>query len=762
MRATQPRKPWYRRGDQVSPLSHPELTLGLRATLRSARSAKSARLLWSLFPWEISRRSAPVALALVAGLGLGDSAWAGDSDLALGIEATPESLVDNPGISATTIAPNPMANPGIPNPLLALETQNPVTTGTMDLGISAPDFSGASFSGENFSGESLSGKSLSGENSLVLDRFPGNQSPDGTPVGTLVGARVGTPEGTPVNLDRTLAQVAPPANTPSLDPSRVDPNRDRFPQPLPQPQPDTPAPEVLDRPSTPGESLPGPGSGVTVQVNRIEVLGSTLYSPEELATLTAPYEGKPLTLEDLQAVADSITQRYLNEGYITSRAILVDQEIVDGVVQIQVVEGTLGEITIEGTRRVSRQYIEDRIRLGAQTPLRVDKLEDQLRLLRVDPMLANLEATLRASEKVGESLLMVRVVEAPNWGGSLGTDNYSPESVGGQRTKSEIYYRNIMGNGETITGSWDRSYIGGSNVFRLGYRMPVNARNGTVQFQTTIDRNDITQVPFSVFDIAGNTERYDLNYRQPIIRNPRQELALSVGYTYQRSQTFVRNVGTRIGNTTGAETDGTTRSSIIKFGQDYVRRDASGAWAFQSQFSFGTNWLGATTQGGNIPDSQFFSWLSQGQRVQRVGNRQLLIIQGDLQFASGPMLGSQQFVVGGGQSVRGYRQNARAADSGWRFSVEDRITVRRNEAGRALLQLAPFFDAGMVWNHRRNPNGLSNDKRFLAGTGLGVIWQPLPTLNVRFDYGIPLVGIKDIGSDTFQSRGLYFTVGYTY
>ena len=543
----------------------------------------------------------------------------------------------------------------------------------------------------------------------------------------------------------------------------TDPNRDRFPQPLPPQRPSIDGGEpVLENVPTPGQSLPNPGSGVTVEIQRIEVVGSSIYSPEALAEITEPYGNQALTLEDLQQVADQITQRYLNDGYITSRAVLVDQEIVDGVVQIQVIEGSLAEIRIEGTERLSQNYIKDRINLGAKTPLRTDALEDQLRLLRVDPNIANLEASLRASDQVGQSILSVRIVESPNVGGSIGSDNYSPESVGGQRTRAEVYYRNIMGNGETISGSWDRSYIGGSDVFRLTYRMPVNARNGTVQFQTTIDRNEITQVPFDGFDISGETERYDFTYRQPIIRNPRQEFALSLSYTYQDSQTFVLNTGTRIGSTTGAEIDGTTRTSVVKFGQDYVRRDASGAWAFQSQFSFGNSWLGSTTQDGDIPDSQFFSWLSQGQRVQRVNDRNLLIIQGDLQFASGPMLGSQQFVIGGGQSVRGYRQNARAADSGWRFSVEDRFTVRRDEAGQPKLQLAPFFDAGLVWNYRTNPNGLSQDTRFLAGAGLGLIWQPLSDFNVRVDYGIPLVGVSDRGNDSLQSRGLYFTLGHTF
>ncbi|MGA1603248.1 MAG: ShlB/FhaC/HecB family hemolysin secretion/activation protein [Prochlorothrix sp.] len=587
-------------------------------------------------------------------------------------------------------------------------------------------------------------------------------------VGT-VGVQGRRPIAQPDQTD-PLGQVSPVVQVsqvaPTLPDSREvnppDPNTDRFPQPLPDLTPDRDDRPVLDETPEPSQNLPATGSGITVDITRLEVVGSTTYSAETLAEITAPFENRALTLEELQSIADQITQLYLNEGYTTSRAVLVDQEIIDGVVQIQVIEGILAEVIIEGTERLSRDYIEDRIRLGAKVPLRTDQLEDQLRMLRVDPLIGNIETSLRASEKVGQSVLGVRIVEAPNIVGSIGSDNYSPESVGGQRTRAAVTYNNIMGNGESITGTWDRSYIGGSDVFRLTYKMPVNARNGTLQFQSTTDRNEITQKPFDAFDIAGKTDRYDFTYRQPIIRNPRQELALSIGYAYQTSRTFVLNTPTRIGTTTGAETDGVTRTSIIKFSQDFVRRDASGAWAFQSQFSFGTDWFGATTQDDDIPDSQFFSWLSQGQRVQRLNNDHLLIIQGNLQFASGPMLGSQQFVIGGGQSVRGYRQNTRAADSGWRFSIEDRWTVRRNETGRSLLQLAPFFDAGLVWNHRKNPNALSTDSRFLAGAGLGLLWQPTPKINVRVDYGIPLVGVEDNGNDALQSRGLYFTVGYNF
>jgi hemolysin activation/secretion protein len=364
-----------------------------------------------------------------------------------------------------------------------------------------------------------------------------------------------------------FAQAQPvPSNAP--DPSDIrqgNPNEEQFPQSVPAPNQFENLPGLDSTPEA-GEGLPDAGTGASVFISRILVEGSTVYDSDRLQEAVSGFEGRELTLEELQSAADAVTQIYLNDGYITTRAVLVDQEIVDGVVTIQIIEGTLADIQIEGTERLRPKYISSRIRLGAKTPLRVSELEDQLRLLRVDPLLASLEASLRASDKVGQSVLAVRVTEAPNWGGFVGIDNYSPESVGGQRSRAEMYYRNLAGNGETLIGGWDRSFVGGSDVFRVTYRQPVNARNGTVQLQTTIDRNEITLPPFDALDIAGETESYEISFRQPIIRSPRRELGLSVAYRYQNGQTFVGGVGSQLGTTGQSRTvpPGLGSSSLVK------------------------------------------------------------------------------------------------------------------------------------------------------------------------------------------------------
>lgn len=159
-----------------------------------------------------------------------------------------------------------------------------------------------------------------------------------------------------------------------------------------------------------------------------------------------------------------------------------------------------------------------------------------------------------------------------------------------------------------------------------------------------------------------------------------------------------------------------------------------------------------------VPDSEFFRWLGQVQRVQAIGEDHLLLVQADVQLTPDTLLPVEQFVIGGGQSVRGYRQNILAGDNGVRLSIEDRITVDRNVAGESALQLVPFLDFGAVFNTDDNPNELSQENTVLVGVGAGIIWRPVRSLSLRVDYGIGLVDVEE--GDNIQDDGLYFRLVY--
>ena len=479
-------------------------------------------------------------------------------------------------------------------------------------------------------------------------------------------------------------------------------------------------------------------------VEAILVTGNTAFDEAELEPVFQEFVGRSLTIGELQEIADRITQLYLNEGFLTSRAIL-ETPTGDGTVRIQVIEGEIEAIEVEGNERVSDSYIRSRVALGANTPINQFALEDQLRLLRLDPLFDNVEASLRAGTGLGQSILIVRVTEADSFFGAVSLDNYSPASVGSERMNLELGYRNLTGLGDTASALLRRTTTGGARLYDFNYRVPVNPSEGTLAIRVAPSDFDITDPAFDQLNINGSTDLYEVSFRQPFIRTPRTEAALSVGLSYRDGETLFGDIILSESTITA-----------LRFGQDLVLRDSEGAWSVRSQFSFGTSLFDATTEGN--PDGQFFSWLGQVQRVQILNPDMLLILQGDVQLTPDALLASEQFSIGGGQSLRGFRQNARLGDNGVRLSAENRITIGRNEAGAPTFQLAPFADIGWVWNDGDNPQD-TPDQPFLAGVGLGLLWQPSPQFDLRLDYAFPLIDLDDRGNNA-QDEGFYFSVVY--
>lgn len=456
---------------------------------------------------------------------------------------------------------------------------------------------------------------------------------------------------------------------------------------------------------------------------------------------------------------------YLDRGYFTSKVQGVNdfnfsENYTENILEIEVIEQGIQNIKIQGRERLNLSYICDRIRLGTGFPFNTIDLEEQLRLLRINPLFESIEADLIVrSQETDEIDLIVRVEEADPVTISLGIDNYSPPSIGSERTNTSFIYQNLTGLGDEVFASYSRSTTSGADSLNFNYRVPLSARNNTLQFRVAPYEQEVTQAPFDEFDIRRSSQLYEVSYQQPLIQSIRRNLVAFIGFEFQEDQTFLFDEEFPFGS--GADEDGFSRTSTFKLGLNYIKRDPKGAWTARSQVNIGVDIFNATTNSPPVPDGQFFSWLTQTQRIHQLNNDNLLIVQADLQLTGNSLLPAQQFVIGGASSIRGYRQNVRSGDNGFRFSIEDRITVLRDREGISQIQIAPFFDMGAVWNVDDNPNRLLR-QTFLAGAGVGFLWNNflgIDNLIVRLDYGFPIIDLNDRG-DNIQDDGLYFGVNY--
>src|SRR5207248_11591498 len=126
-----------------------------------------------------------------------------------------------------------------------------------------------------------------------------------------------------------------------------------------------PAPPVIELPP-----LAPPESGRVpfvprVAVRKFRITGNTVVSDAELEKIAAPFENRPITSTDLEELRRQLTLYYVNRGYVNSGAVIPDQTIKDGVVELRIIEGRLTGIDVEGTKHFRKSYFSDRIALYA-------------------------------------------------------------------------------------------------------------------------------------------------------------------------------------------------------------------------------------------------------------------------------------------------------------------------------------------------------------------------------------------------------------
>ena len=488
----------------------------------------------------------------------------------------------------------------------------------------------------------------------------------------------------------------------------------------------------------------------TVFVKKFEIVGSTVFTPEELAQVLKPYTLRRLDFNELLTAQQAIDRLYFENGYITSGTFLPPQKLEDGIVTIEVVEGTVEEIDLKGLNRLNPGYVRSRLEDATNAPLNRDKLLNALQLLQIDPLIENLAAELTAGTRPGSSILELNLQEADPFDLTLSYDNYRAPSVGTDRRSVRLTHRNLIGLGDRFSVGYLNT-DGSNSVNDLNYSLPFNSYNGTFNFRFGYTDSEIISPPFDEFNIESENTNYQFTYRQPVLQKPTEDVAL--GLTFSRNNSAITLDGEPEQLSRGADADGETNISALRFFQEYTKRDTNQVLALFSQFSLGIDVFDATVNEGDRPDSKFLAWRGQAQYLRLLDPSFTLLLRSDFQVAERGLVPTEQFSLGGGLGVRGYRQDALLGDNGWFNSAEIRATILRIPKWQASLQLTPFIDFGTVWNS----DDLELDTNTLVSTGIGLRLQISDYFASRLDWGIPLVDL-DTEGDSLQEEGIYFSL----
>ena len=446
----------------------------------------------------------------------------------------------------------------------------------------------------------------------------------------------------------------------------------------------------------------GEDQGPLFMVREIRFTPSEILSAQELAELAAPYEGRQLRFGDLQELVQRINALYQAKRVVTAQAVLPAQDVSGGVVVIRLVEGRLGEIRLDGNDSTRPGYITGRL---AQQPGDLVDLplleQDLIRFNRSNDV--QLRAELKPGNAFATTDLLLAVQEPPRHALRMTYDNSGSESTGKWRTGLMYQNRSLLGFRDELSLSGSRSV--GQESYSVGYSIPVNHSGGRLSLTHYKDRIAVKRGELASLDLTGRSDGTVLNLRQPIHFGERSRVDMVLGAKKRKSSNWISGVFLQ-----------TTRTSDASAGLEFQSADDSGFWL--------GSYIITSGRAKGAPRNNYTVGRGSLRRFQNLADG--WSVRGGLNVQHSPnrlVPSSEQFMIGGEYTVRGYPMGSYAGDRGFVANLElhQPVQTLHIQPGVPPLSLSGFVfaDHGQVTPYRPPGSTLSKHDR-LASAGFGV------------------------------------------
>jgi hemolysin activation/secretion protein len=546
--------------------------------------------------------------------------------------------------------------------------------------------------------------------------------------------------------DVALAQALTPAGSELLAPTPGSGAAPRLPPIEPAAKP--PAGVAAPAETPPQQAL---SAAPLFVLHGIKVIGNTVLDQASIDRVVAPYIGKAASIASLDTIRRELTLLYIKRGYINSGFRIPDQNVTNGVIRFQAIEGRVTGANVSGTKYFKPEYFKARLERGLTTPFNIAELESEQQILLQDSLVRRLNIELLPGLVPGEATVHADLLEAHPYFLTAQIANDQSPTVGEVRGQLQGGVANILGVGDILAAEYGRSY--GVNDGAIGYSVPLAPDDTRLSFRYDINGTVVVSPALSPLNITSNYDSFALGLSRPFYRTPEATLTLGTSFEVRRAQTFL--LGMPFSFTAGSS-NGVSNVTALRLYGEWIDRDADHALALRSTVSFGLDALGATDTGTGA-SSNFVSWLGQAQYVRRIYKDWEAVVRGDLQLTDRPLFPIEQFALGGIDTVRGYREYLTVTDDAFFASGELRIPIATlrvphladtEDAGK--LQIVPFYDYGRGWDVDRTTPYPPD----ISGAGAGLRWNVGSGILAEIYYARALRNVR--AGTSLQDRGIYF------
>lgn len=537
------------------------------------------------------------------------------------------------------------------------------------------------------------------------------------------------------------------ANTPNVDPGRLD---ERF-EPITPPESQLDAPSIAPQGEIDGESF---DDSITLTLEQIVLEGNTAFTQAQLEPLYAEFLGKEVPLPTIQTIATRITTFYRNEGYVLSRAIIPPQQIDDGVVTIRVLEGYVNDVEFEGGNRPTSTVVNAYVqKILESKPLNIAVLERYLLLLD-DLAGVHARGTLAPSPDTQGASILLLSLNDKGYEGRLGVDNRGSRFLGPLQGDVSLSANNKLGDYDQLnarivgTLNWEELKYGA-----LTYTQPIGAQGTKVSASLS---HALTEpgAGLRTLDIEGKSTTISLSATHPLIRSRKKNLNLFAAATMRDSES--QTLGVQVFE---------DHVRTLELGMNYDNADR---FRGVNQFSFSAT-QGLFTMGANgrndlisrsNADPEFTKIEMSAARYQALGGGWSAQLSSKAQYAFDPLFSSEEFDIGGQQFGSAYDASEATGDHGVAGRFEAQYRFSEVPSWTDYLQLYGFYDIGVAWNHSVLVG--EQYRSSLSSTGLGARFSMLDDIISSVEVALPLT--KQVAAQGTNGRDAraFFTLAYSF
>jgi hemolysin activation/secretion protein len=477
------------------------------------------------------------------------------------------------------------------------------------------------------------------------------------------------------------------------------------------------------------------GAPGAIMINGYTVKGNHLLSELEIDNAVYPFLGPGQTVKSVDAARAALQKAYADKGYETVAVQIPPQHVEGGVVLLQVVEAPIGRLDVKGSRYFSLKKIK------AQAPSLAPGQVPNFKRIKHDLIALNqwpdrqVIPALQAGVQPQTIDVNLNVKDTFPLHGSLSLDNrYSPDTTP-LRIDGSLTYDNLWQRGDTLNAAFEvapqntndalvfsGSYLARTNInwlTLLFYGLVSNSDVSTLGSTNVVGRGQVAGFR-ALTNLPGGSEFFD---------------SLSTGIDYKN---FIQNVNLGgatvaspvtyypITSTYSATWQGDTGTTQLDIGPTFnIRGFGSGPVAFDNKrFEAETNFIYAR---GDLS------------RLQDLPSGFQLFVKAQGQLSDEPLVNSEQFSIGGQDTVRGYLESEVLGDDAIVGSVEFRSPQLSQYLGDKVNDWRLFLFSDDAHASILDPLPDQQYNFNLASVGAGTRIQLVNHLNGSVDVAVPLL-----------------------